>query len=217
MHLGAVVLPSRTCPLWTSCCWHSQRSDQEQFLFETTVDALVKDTIVALVEVHNLRAKIQMLKMEGEELAKHGPAKPLDKQGIDQYQETPVEKGPHYTMDPTGRRTGNGMLEHHLCACNCLFGVVHDTHVVHMQAVTGCMHALEQLTLPEVTAAELHYVQIFDSGRLAAACSPDVAKVLLKTLDEAVAAASKVRKQHAITFFHMCPCLCMLSCCPLYA
>lgn len=69
----------------------------------------MKDTIVALVEIHNLRAKIQMLKIEGEELSKYGPAKPLDKQGIDEFSETPVEKGPHYTMDPTGRRTGNGM------------------------------------------------------------------------------------------------------------
>ena len=88
------------------CC--VQRSDQEQFLFETTVEASVKDTIAALVEIHNLRAKIHMLKMEGEELAKYGPAKPLDKQGIDEYQEAPVQKGPHYTQDPTGRRTGSG-------------------------------------------------------------------------------------------------------------
>jgi len=107
-----------------------KRSEQEQFLFETTVEATVKDTVAALVEVHNLRAKIQMLKMEGEELAKHGPAKPIDKQGLDEYSETPVEKGPHYTMDLTGRRTGN-------------------------------------------------------------ACSPDVAKVLLKSLDEAAAVAHK--------------------------
>ena len=85
-----------------------QRSEQEQFLFETTVEATVRDTIAALVEVHNLRAKIQILKMEGEELGKHGPAKPLDKQGIDEYSEAPVDKGPHYTMDPTARRTGNG-------------------------------------------------------------------------------------------------------------
>ena len=28
-------------------------------------------------------------------------------QGIDEYQEEPIEKGPHYNQDPTGRRTGN--------------------------------------------------------------------------------------------------------------
>lgn len=51
--------------------------------------------------------------MEGEELAKHGPAKQPDKQGLDEYSETPVEKGPFYTADPTGRRTGNGMMAAH--------------------------------------------------------------------------------------------------------
>lgn len=87
----------------------AQRSEQEQFLFETTVEATVKDTVVLLAEVHNLRAKIAVMKIEAEELAKYGPAKPLDKQGIDEYSEAPVDKGPHYTMDPTGRRTGNGV------------------------------------------------------------------------------------------------------------
>lgn len=61
-----------------------------------------------LSDVHNLRHRIERLKAEGEELAKYGPAKRPDQQGIDQYQETQVDKGPHYTMDPTGRRTGNG-------------------------------------------------------------------------------------------------------------
>ncbi len=84
-----------------------QRSDAE-FLFETTVEASVRDTIKELAIVNNLRQKIQRLNLEGGELAKYGPAKAPDKQGIDQYQEEPVEKGPHYTQDPTGRRTGNG-------------------------------------------------------------------------------------------------------------
>ncbi|GFH15203.1 uncharacterized protein HaLaN_11391, partial [Haematococcus lacustris] len=90
---------------------HIKRSDQEQFLFETT--------------------------LEGEELSKYGPAKPLDKQGIDEYAEVPVDKGKHYCMDPTGRRTGN-------------------------------------------------------------ACDPEVAKVLLRTLDEASATASKVQAEKKI-------------------
>ncbi|KAL6764920.1 flagellar basal body protein [Haematococcus lacustris] len=116
---------------------HIKRSDQEQFLFETTVSASVKETVAVLVELHNLRAKIAMLKLEGEELSKYGPAKPLDKQGIDEYAEVPVDKGKHYCMDPTGRRTGN-------------------------------------------------------------ACDPEVAKVLLRTLDEASATASKVQAEKKI-------------------
>ena len=48
------------------------------------------------------------LKLEGEELAKYGPAKHPSQQGIDEYASQPVEQGPHYKQDPTGRRTGNG-------------------------------------------------------------------------------------------------------------
>ncbi|EFJ46517.1 hypothetical protein VOLCADRAFT_62351, partial [Volvox carteri f. nagariensis] len=107
-----------------------QRSDLDQFLYETTINATVDETTRQLAEVNNLRHRIERLKAEGEELAKYGPAKRPDQQGIDQYQETSVEKGPHYTMDPTGRRTGN-------------------------------------------------------------ACDPEVAKVLIKTLEEAVAVAHK--------------------------
>ena len=85
-----------------------QRSDLEQFLFDTTVEASVKDTVKELSCVNNLRQKIQRLRLEGEELAKYGAAKQPDKQGIDEYSEDAIEKGAHYLMDPTGRRTGNG-------------------------------------------------------------------------------------------------------------
>jgi hypothetical protein len=80
----------------------------EQFLYETTIEASVSDTIRELAVVNNLRQRIQRLKLEGEELAKYGPAKQPEKQGIDQYSEDKIEKGQHYLMDPTGRRTGNG-------------------------------------------------------------------------------------------------------------
>lgn len=109
---------------------HMKRSDNEQFLFETTVEATVRDTIKELAQVHNLQHKIKRLKLEGGELAKYGPAKHPDKQGIDTYSEEAIEKTQYYNMDPTGRRTGN-------------------------------------------------------------ACSQDVAKVLLKTLDDAEAVCSK--------------------------
>ena len=87
---------------------HMKKSEQEQFLFETSVESSVKDAVLDLVVVYNLRQKILRLKMDGEELAKYGPAKLPDQQGIDQYVEGGVEKGPYYLMDPTGRRTGNG-------------------------------------------------------------------------------------------------------------
>lgn len=85
-----------------------QRSDADQFLFDTSVSCSVRETVDALAEVHNLRHRIAALRQEGEELAKHGPAKRPEQQGIDEYAEAPVDKGPHYLMDPTGRRTGNG-------------------------------------------------------------------------------------------------------------
>ena len=48
---------------------------------------------------------------EGEELAKHGPAKDPNLQGLDEYQKDfygkDVEKNAHYCPDPTGRRCGN--------------------------------------------------------------------------------------------------------------
>lgn len=86
-----------------------QRSDNDHFLYETTVEASVKDTIRELAEINNIRHRITRLKLEGEELAKYGPSKHPDKQGIDTYSEDAIERGPFYNMDPTGRRTGNGM------------------------------------------------------------------------------------------------------------
>lgn len=85
-----------------------QNSEEDQFLYETSVQASVRDTVAELAKIYNLRHKITRLKLEGEELAKYGPAKQPDKQGIDQYSEEPVQKGEFYCMDPTGRRTGNG-------------------------------------------------------------------------------------------------------------
>ena len=90
---------------------HIKRSEEHQFLFETTVEADVTATVAGLCEIQNTRLRIQRLKLEGEELAKYGFAKHPDKQSLDEYQEDfgygKVEKGEHYKSDPTGRRTGN--------------------------------------------------------------------------------------------------------------
>ena len=60
------------------------KGEEQQFLYETTVEIGVKDLIKELVEVHNLRLRIQRLKSEGDDLATHGPCKPPDKQGLDE-------------------------------------------------------------------------------------------------------------------------------------
>lgn len=87
-----------------------QNSDQDQFLFEASASRPAGDVARELAEVHNLRHRITRLKLEGGELAKHGPAKAPDAQGIDKFEEAGAqrERGPHYCMDPTGRRTGEG-------------------------------------------------------------------------------------------------------------
>ena len=52
------------------------KGEEQQFLYETTVEIGVKDLIKELVEVHNLRLRIQRIKSEGDDLATHGPCKP---------------------------------------------------------------------------------------------------------------------------------------------
>lgn len=116
---GAAVRP--LCTLEQLSIWVtpnnvvSQRSEQQQFLFETTVQATVKEVLASAVTIHNLRQTVTKLKLEGVELAKYGPAKHPDKQGIDTYDENAPQKGEFYTMDPTGRRTGNGKAG----SCEC--------------------------------------------------------------------------------------------------
>jgi hypothetical protein len=90
---------------------HVKRSEEHQFLYETTVEADVTSTVTDLCEIQNTRLRIQRLKLEGEELAKFGPAKHPEKEGLDEYAEDfghgKIEKNEHYASDPTGRRTGN--------------------------------------------------------------------------------------------------------------
>ena len=106
---------------------HVKRSEEHQFLYETTVEADVTSTVLDLCEIQNTRLRIQRLKLEGEELAKFGPAKHPEKEGLDEYAEDfghgKVEKNEHYTSDPTGRRTGNSkfclVLPTHLLILCC--------------------------------------------------------------------------------------------------
>ncbi len=65
---------------------HVKRAEDQQFLFETTVTATVRDTTKEVCTLNNLRHRIQRLKTEAEQLAQYGPAKHPDKQGLDEYQ-----------------------------------------------------------------------------------------------------------------------------------
>jgi len=143
------------------------KSEEHQFLYETTVAVPVSQLVKELVDIHNTRLRIQRLKVrhparssrgfgacvprtrrpvgraprvlsrvvthsrhpppirppppflppssqvEGDDLATYGPARPTDKQGLDediQAQADGIElppRGPTYCKDPTGKRDGN--------------------------------------------------------------------------------------------------------------
>jgi len=89
------------------------KTDDHQFLYETTVAIPVKQLIQELVDVHNMRMRLQRLKVEGDDLALYGPAKPPDKQGLDEDIQAeadgiePPPRGPTFNKDPNGKRDGN--------------------------------------------------------------------------------------------------------------
>jgi len=89
------------------------KTDDHQFLYETTVTIPVKQLVAELVQVHNLRLRIQRLKVEGDDLALYGPSKPPDKQGLDEEIQAEADgislapRGPTFCKDPNGKRDGN--------------------------------------------------------------------------------------------------------------
>jgi len=91
---------------------HIKGDETNQFLYETTCKASNDVVIAELCALWNMRMKLQFLVENMRAMAKHGPMKPPDQQGIDEIQEKEegvvIEKGPHYEADPTGMRTGNG-------------------------------------------------------------------------------------------------------------
>ena len=93
------------------------KAEDQQFLYETTVAIGVGDLVRELVEIHNLRLRLQRLKMDGDDLAAHGPCKPPDKQGLDEDIQAEADgvtlppRGPTYRKDPTGKRDGCAPVE----------------------------------------------------------------------------------------------------------
>mmetsp|Transcript_36253 Transcript_36253/g.43757 ORF Transcript_36253/g.43757 Transcript_36253/m.43757 type:complete len:278 (+) Transcript_36253:168-1001(+) len=86
---------------------HCKKNNDQEFLYETTVDATVAATLKEVVAIHNIRLRIHRLKLEGEELAEYGPMKKPNEANIDDYAQEPINKSAFYKQDPTGRRTGN--------------------------------------------------------------------------------------------------------------
>lgn len=90
-------------------------SEHDTFLYETTCDTSNDQLIRELVEVWNLRLRLQQLAGGLRDVAKYGVMKPLDKQGIDHIEEqyngsgNGLDRGSFYCEDPNGIRTGNGV------------------------------------------------------------------------------------------------------------
>lgn len=92
--------------------FHIKNGQQDGFLFEASVQDSNDSLIRSLVEVWNTRLRLGLLVGTVRELAKYGPMKPQEDQGIDrikeQYEGAAVEKSAEYVADPSGLRTGNG-------------------------------------------------------------------------------------------------------------
>mmetsp|Transcript_21070 Transcript_21070/g.25625 ORF Transcript_21070/g.25625 Transcript_21070/m.25625 type:complete len:284 (+) Transcript_21070:167-1018(+) len=91
-----------------------KKSEQEQFLYETTCKESNDVLIRNLVKVNNMRLKTDLLAGAIEELGKYGPAKPEVDKGIDEIKDAAHEseggtipnRGTNYNADPSGNRTG---------------------------------------------------------------------------------------------------------------
>mmetsp|Transcript_29385 Transcript_29385/g.50720 ORF Transcript_29385/g.50720 Transcript_29385/m.50720 type:complete len:288 (-) Transcript_29385:69-932(-) len=89
-----------------------KKSNDDQFLYEASVQETNDELIAGLVAVWNKRLRLGLLVGAIRELAKYGPMKPQDEAGIDtlkeQYEGAAMEKSEFYQADPAGVRTGNG-------------------------------------------------------------------------------------------------------------
>lgn len=77
---------------------------------DTTVEAEVSQVVKQVVELNNLKHKIERLRLEGGELAKYGPALcPEDQEDSDgEVERIPTQSEEGLLIDPTGRRSGEG-------------------------------------------------------------------------------------------------------------
>jgi hypothetical protein len=100
---------------------HYKKSDQNQFLYESTVQIPVEDLLKELVELNNLRLKVDRLCVAMEDLATKGPMKPEELRGLqdlDEYvksedltvinglKQMPPKTGTREVVDETHHRTG---------------------------------------------------------------------------------------------------------------
>ncbi|GMI21403.1 hypothetical protein TeGR_g3008 [Tetraparma gracilis] len=89
-----------------------KQSSGDGFLYSTPTSTPNSDLISSLCALHNARLRVRILAPSLRELAKHGPMKKGEDQGLDEVQEEhggkAIEKNEWYQADPSGLRTGNG-------------------------------------------------------------------------------------------------------------
>ncbi len=89
-----------------------KRQDGDGFLYETTCSTSNAALIATLCQISNGRLRVKILAPSLRELAKHGPMKKIEEQGIDEikekYEGASLVKNEWYSPDPAGLRTGNG-------------------------------------------------------------------------------------------------------------
>lgn len=89
-----------------------KRDQNDQFLYEASVQDTNDELIEGLATVWNTRLRLGFLVGALRDLAQYGPMKPTDEHGIDQikaeYEGAAVERSATYNPDPSGVRTGNG-------------------------------------------------------------------------------------------------------------
>lgn len=100
---------------------HFKKSDNNQFLYESTVQIPVEDLVAELVDVNNTRLKVDRLAVSMEELATKGPLKPEELRGLENLDEyvksedltvinglkaMPPKTGTREVVDEAQHRTG---------------------------------------------------------------------------------------------------------------
>lgn len=97
---------------------HVKHNDQDQFLYETTLNATVEDVVTNVTAIYNGRLKIQRVSAEIEELSEHGTMYPPEILGLTEEQVEEMKLIDHWgekclpsggfqlKKDPIGRRNG---------------------------------------------------------------------------------------------------------------
>ena len=89
-----------------------KRADGDGFLYETPCSTPNTALLSTLCLISNGRLRVKVLAPSLRELAKHGPMKKMEEQGLDEikekYEGAQLVKNEWYCPDPIGLRTGNG-------------------------------------------------------------------------------------------------------------